>query len=379
MRGSPSCSRWWGSRRAARARFPHEFSGGQKQRVMIAMALACDPQLVIADEPTTALDVMVQAQILRLLRSLQYDLGLSMLFITHDLSVLAEVADKLAVMYAGRIVEEGPADAVFADAGPPVHEGARGGVPADRRRVVHPGADRDWGAIPPIRASCPRAAPSIRGAPRRSSAAPTIDPAAVRRGRRTTGGVPPARGRRPATGAASMTADASPMLPPARSKRPLLRVEDLHVTFAPRPTPARPWSDAAEGARRRRRRASTRGGRDRGARGRVRLWQDHARPRDHGVRAARSGRILFEGEPLGKDLRAYRRKVQMVYQDPTGALNPRQTVYDSVAEGLRIHKVAGQRGGAGGRRRCRAPGCGPPSGSSCCSRTSSRAGSGSEW
>ncbi len=93
--------------------FPHEFSGGQKQRVMIAMALACDPQLVIADEPTTALDVMVQAQVLRLLKSLQASLGLSMLFITHDLSVLAEVADDLAVMYAGRIVEEGNATEVF--------------------------------------------------------------------------------------------------------------------------------------------------------------------------------------------------------------------------------------------------------------------------
>ncbi|MEX0756028.1 MAG: ABC transporter ATP-binding protein [Actinomycetota bacterium] len=93
--------------------YPHEMSGGQKQRVMIAMALACNPSLIIADEPTTALDVMVQAQVLRLLKELQRDLGLAMLFITHDLSVLIEVSDHLSVMYAGRIVEQGPAKDVF--------------------------------------------------------------------------------------------------------------------------------------------------------------------------------------------------------------------------------------------------------------------------
>ncbi len=93
--------------------YPHELSGGQKQRVMIAMALACGPSLVIADEPTTALDVMVQAQVLKLLKELQHDLGLAMMFITHDLSVLVEVSDRLAIMYAGKIVEEGPAATVF--------------------------------------------------------------------------------------------------------------------------------------------------------------------------------------------------------------------------------------------------------------------------
>ncbi|MET0801358.1 MAG: ABC transporter ATP-binding protein [Actinomycetota bacterium] len=93
--------------------YPHELSGGQKQRVMIAMALACSPALVIADEPTTALDVMVQAQVLRLMKELQRDLGVSMIFITHDLSVLVETSDRLAIMYAGKIVEEGPAETVF--------------------------------------------------------------------------------------------------------------------------------------------------------------------------------------------------------------------------------------------------------------------------
>jgi peptide/nickel transport system ATP-binding protein len=95
--------------------YPHQLSGGQRQRVMIAMALACDPAILIADEPTTALDVMVQAQVLDLLQRLQRERNLAVLFITHDLSVLTYVCERLAVMYAGRIVEEGPSDVVFQD------------------------------------------------------------------------------------------------------------------------------------------------------------------------------------------------------------------------------------------------------------------------
>jgi peptide/nickel transport system ATP-binding protein len=93
--------------------YPHQLSGGQRQRVMIAMALACRPHLLIADEPTTALDVMVQAQVLALLEQLQEDLGLAMVFITHDLSVLTSCCRRLAIMYAGRIVEAGPSETVF--------------------------------------------------------------------------------------------------------------------------------------------------------------------------------------------------------------------------------------------------------------------------
>ena len=109
--------------------YPHELSGGQKQRVMIAMALACNPSLVIADEPTTALDVMVQAQVLRLLKNLQRELGLAMLFITHDLSVLVEVAERLAIMYAGTLVEEGPAERVFREPAHPYTKALAGAFP----------------------------------------------------------------------------------------------------------------------------------------------------------------------------------------------------------------------------------------------------------
>ena len=105
---------------ARRARdYPHQLSGGQRQRVMIALALACSPRLLVADEPTTALDVMVQAQVLGLLESLQRELGLAVVFITHDLSTLAATCRRLAVMYAGRIVEEGPSHEVFARAAHP--------------------------------------------------------------------------------------------------------------------------------------------------------------------------------------------------------------------------------------------------------------------
>ena len=109
--------------------YPHEFSGGMRQRVMIAMALACNPPLVIADEPTTALDVMTQAQILNLLGRLREERGISLMVITHDLSVLAQVTDRVAIMYAGRIVEEGSASALLTEPRHPYSRALVGAFP----------------------------------------------------------------------------------------------------------------------------------------------------------------------------------------------------------------------------------------------------------
>ena len=109
--------------------YPHEFSGGMRQRVMIAMALACRPAVLIADEPTTALDVTIQAQILALMRTLQDETGTAIVLITHDLGVVAEVADDVVVMYAGRIVERAPVAALFADPQHPYTIGLLGSIP----------------------------------------------------------------------------------------------------------------------------------------------------------------------------------------------------------------------------------------------------------
>jgi peptide/nickel transport system ATP-binding protein len=117
--------------------YPHQLSGGMKQRAMIAMALACSPKLLIADEPTTALDVTIQAQILALLGALKSELGMALLFITHDLGVVAEMADRVAVMYAARIVESASASALFARAAHPYTIGLFRSLPR-----MDQGADR---------------------------------------------------------------------------------------------------------------------------------------------------------------------------------------------------------------------------------------------
>ena len=109
--------------------YPHQLSGGMRQRAMIAMALSCQPKFLIADEPTTALDVTIQAQVLHLLKEIQRDMGMSVMLITHDLGVVAEIADRVAVMYAGRILEYGPIKAIFGKMRNPYTRGLMGSIP----------------------------------------------------------------------------------------------------------------------------------------------------------------------------------------------------------------------------------------------------------
>jgi peptide/nickel transport system ATP-binding protein len=149
------------------AAYPHELSGGMRQRAMIALALSCRPALLLADEPTTALDATVQIQILLLLRRLQQELGLAIVFVTHDVGVAVEIADRIAIMYAGRIVESGPVRHILRDPAHPYTQGLLASTlrkgERGRRLAAIAGTPPDLTALPPgcaFAPRCPRAEPA---------------------------------------------------------------------------------------------------------------------------------------------------------------------------------------------------------------------------
>jgi peptide/nickel transport system ATP-binding protein len=317
--------------------YPHQWSGGMCQRAVIAMAVANRPRLVIADEPTTALDVTVQARVLRVLRQVQADTGAAVLLITHDLGVVAEMADRVVVMYAGRVVEEATATDLYRNPRHPYTRGLLASLPrvdAVSRLTSIPGQPPQLHAVPPGCPFHPRCETS-RGRARCVEEVPPLLAAGA--GRRSAchfheeldGLEPPTS---PAAPAAVRTA-------PASEAEPILQLDALAVHFPIRSRLlGRVVSQvrAVDGISLELRQGETVGlvgesgcGKSTTAYAIVRLLDPTA------------GRILFRGQDLGtlsgRELRRIRRGVQMVFQDPHASLNPKMTVGSSITEPLRIH------------------------------------------
>ncbi|WP_435166023.1 dipeptide ABC transporter ATP-binding protein [Paenibacillus glycanilyticus] len=327
--------------------YPGELSGGMLQRAMIAMALSCSPDLLIADEPTTALDVTIQAQILQLLQELQQELGMSILLITHDLGIAAEMADRIVVMYAGRIVEQGAAEDLFA-------------------RPRHPYTRGLLQSIPPLDSVRGERLYAIQGSIPSLAALPggcLFHPRCEYATERCRAEAPPLV-EQSGSGVACWHAEQVAAEPAVRSKSAALRVEesaahdeqseaalsgtDSEILFsadhlrkyypvkrksftAPR-TFIRAVDDVSFSIRRN----ETFGlvgesGSGKSTLGRVLLQMEQAT----------SGKVLFQGKELtglnGAQLRPLRKDMQVIFQDPYGSLNPRWTIGDSIAEPLKVH------------------------------------------
>ena len=321
--------------------YPHEFSGGMRQRAMIAMALACRPKLVIADEPVTALDVMIQAQILELLRDLRRRLGLSMILISHDLSVIAETCDQIAVMYAGRNAEVGGVVPVYAR---PAHPYTR----ALLRAFPNIHSERSFVAgIPGHPPSLLRPPAGCRFADRCTMAIDRCRDESPE-GRVVAEGHVVACHRAEEVMALASGAEAGTLhvtAPPAgAAPEPILRVEGLRVQF-----PVRGSSGGFRGPRKVVRAVDdvsfdVMPGEILALVGESGCGKTTIARTINRLERPVAGRVLYRGQDLaavrGKALRQLRRRIQLVFQDPYESLDPRQTVYDIVAEPLRIHGLA---------------------------------------
>jgi peptide/nickel transport system ATP-binding protein len=326
----------------ARARldeYPHEFSGGMRQRVLVAIALACRPRLLVADEPTTALDVTIQAQILDLVDDLQAELGTSVLMITHDLGVVAETCDRVAVMYAGEIVEVGPVEEVFGDPSHPYTYTLLESIPSE-----------DTERLTPIEGNVPDLIDMPEGchfAPRcpwahdacRDGEVPFLEHGADEVSHR-------AKCVLDEFDESEYGAEGVPARSAAEIGGPLVEVEGMRKYYEQtdgvldRLFPGERASvRAVDGVDLTVREGETLGlvgesGCGKSTAGRAILHLD----------PPTGGRVVFAGDVLGdlskRELRERRKDMQMVFQDPMSSLDPRQTVGQTVAEPLKIHGLA---------------------------------------
>ncbi|HVL34820.1 MAG TPA: ABC transporter ATP-binding protein [Burkholderiales bacterium] len=320
--------------------YPHQFSGGMRQRVMIAIALACDPKLIIADEPTTALDVTIQAQILELMKDLSRRLGIAMVVITHNLGVVARYADRVNVMYAARIAEQARAEALFARPLHPYTVGLLRSVPR---------LDRPRGArletiegVPPNLLEPP---PGCRFAPRcaariaecTQAPPPLLEPEPARRSACLRAGEI-ARGGPSAVGLEARAAQAPP---PVKSLRPepLVEVRRLKTHFdvtrgllARRRSIVKAVDDVSFAIRR----GETLGLVGESGCGKTTVGRTLLR-----LEAATSGELRYDGTDLGEAkgerLKRLRRRIQVIFQDPYSSLNPRMTVGQILVEPMLVH------------------------------------------
>jgi peptide/nickel transport system ATP-binding protein len=316
--------------------FPHQFSGGQLQRIGIAMALVCRPSLLIADEPTTALDVTIQAQIVELVGRLQKQLGMAIIWITHDLSLVAGMVDRVAVMYGGTIVETARVERLFAQPSHPYTIGLLHSIPSvagmQARLVPIPGSPPNL-LLPP--ASCAFAPRCGLAVARCGEQRPPLDPIAPDHA--TACWEWRKAARRPEAGSARgrETAEAAP------GATPLLEVSGLAVHFPIRRGILRRQVGAVravDGVSFEVLRGETlalvgESGCGKSTTGRAIL----------GLTPLSAGRIVFDGTdyttPSGEHLQARRRAMQMIFQNPYGALNPRMTVGRIIGEGLRAQRI----------------------------------------
>lgn len=311
-------------------RYPHELSGGQLQRMMIAMALSCDPQLLIADEPTTALDVTVQATILKLLRELRDSRGMSMVFVSHDLGVVAQVADAIAVMYRGKIVEYNRADAIF---NRPSHPYTKGLL------ACRPQLDVDFVTLPTVSDFMAESV-DVEGNPLLEEKPVDLEMFSRPRLSDTS----PEASTTQASASEAVTPEASAHPSPDASEKTIVRVKDLTVEYpvkTPLGQPNRKLK-AVDHLSFEIHRGETLGlvgesgcGKSTLARALLRLIP------------TTSGDIWFDGTDIARmkerKLRRLRRDMQIIFQDPDSALDPRMSIAKAILEPMQIHGLTGNK------------------------------------